>query len=251
MDKWKDNLDRFKSLWRDRLPNSTITCYRKLKDAFAGIFYQFNLSKLARFYDTDKWGRHSYTPNYQFFFSKFKFKRIKLLEIGVGGYDKPEKGGKSLRMWKKYFPFGHIYSIDIYDKNKLEENRIHIFQGSQIDEEFLSSLINKIGRPDIIIDDGSHINEHVIKSFEILFPYLNPGGMYAIEDTETSYMDDYGGDSVNIDNPNTSMNYFKSIPDRINNDRFEMDDYQKISFENDIRSIHFFHELIIIEKSSY
>ncbi len=250
MDKGQRTLIKLKSSCKERLPHFVIVGFRKLKDLFAGIIFQFNLSKLAKFYATDKWGRHSYTPHYQFFLRKFKFKRIKLLEIGVGGYEKSDKGGKSLRMWKKYFPFGHIYSIDIYDKNKLEQNRIHIFQGSQIDEEFLSSLINKIGRPDIIIDDGSHINEHVIKSFEILFPYLNPGGMYAIEDTETSYMDAYGGDSVNIDNPNTSMNYFKSIPDRINNDRFEMDDYQKISFEDDIRSIHFFHELIIIEKSS-
>jgi hypothetical protein len=36
--------------------------------------------------------------------------------------------------------------------------------------------------PSIIIDDGSHVSEHIVKSFEMLFSYLLPGGYYVIED---------------------------------------------------------------------
>ncbi len=36
---------------------------------------------------------------------------------------------------------------------------------------------------DIIIDDGSHMNRDVIKSFELLFPLLNDNGIYIVEDT--------------------------------------------------------------------
>ena len=110
-------------------------------------------------------------------------------------------------MWKRYFPNGNIYSLDIYDKSFLEEKRIKIFKGSQIDKPFLMDVIKQTSKFDIIIDDGSHINEHVIKTFKILFPFLKNEGVYAIEDTQTSYWSDFGGDSNNLDSSNTIMNF--------------------------------------------
>ena len=53
------------------------------------LFLGRNLSKLAIIYNTDKYGSHYYTPHYQKYFKKFKYKNIKLLEIGVGGYESP------------------------------------------------------------------------------------------------------------------------------------------------------------------
>jgi cephalosporin hydroxylase len=85
-------------------------------------------------------------------------------------------------MWAKYFPKSEILGIDLYDKSLLDYRRIKTFQGRQSDEEFLAQFNNL----DIIIDDGSHINSDVIKSFEILFPRLNLGGYYCIEDTQVS-----------------------------------------------------------------
>jgi len=38
------------------------------------------------------------------------------LGIGVGDYDDPQTGGKSLRMWKNYFVNGRIHTIDIFAK---------------------------------------------------------------------------------------------------------------------------------------
>ena len=36
---------------------------------------------------------------------------------------------------------------------------------------------------DIIIDDGSHIDSHIMVSFNTLFDrYLSPGGLYFVED---------------------------------------------------------------------
>jgi hypothetical protein len=83
-----------------------------------------NLNKLGKLYETDKIGVHNYTTHYMTHFRKYRFKRIKLFEIGVGGHDNPMEGGKSLRMWKKYFPFGEIYGLDIYDKSAFREKRI-------------------------------------------------------------------------------------------------------------------------------
>ena len=115
---------------------------------------------------------------------------MNLLEIGVGGYDDPKQGGHSLRMWKDYFPNANIYAIDLYDKSALQEPRIHIFQGSQADPDFLKWVAGEIGQLDIVIDDGSHVNEHVIVSFQTLFPLLADNGIYAIEDLHTAYLPD-------------------------------------------------------------
>lgn len=207
-----------------------------------------NLNRIAEIYGSETWGSHFYTPHYKLHLGRFKYRRVKLLEIGVGGYKKPAKGGNSLRMWKNYFPFGRIFSIDIYDKSILQEKRIKIFKGHQADENFLNEVINEIGDLDIIIDDGSHINEHVIKTFNLLFPKLKDGGIYVIEDTQTSYWDDFGGDSQDLDNSKTLMNFFKSLTDTLNNKEFIIPGYKQSYFDKKIISMHFYHNLIFIYK---
>lgn len=223
----------------------------KLKNIYLGLLtipYGCNLNMLARIYKTDKWGKHNYTKHYTAHFGKFKFKRIVLFEIGAGGYHYPDIGGNSLRMWKRYFPFGRIYSLDIYDKSQFEESRIKIFRGSQTDEDLLNSIFSNIGRPDIVIDDGSHINEHVIKTFEFLFPGLKTGGIYVIEDAGTSYWPDYGGDSVDLNNPSTIMNYFKKLTDCLNHQELVRSDYKPTYYDKNICSVHFYHNLIFVFK---
>ncbi len=212
------------------------------------IPFVFNLNKLARIYKSDKRGTHFYTQHYAKHFGKYKFKRIKLFEIGVGGYQAPYSGGNSLRMWKRYFPFAKIISLDIYDKSFIKERRIKIYQGSQTDEVILNQIIEENGAPDIIIDDGSHINEHVIATFQILFPKLKTGGIYVIEDTETSYWPDYGGDSENRNNPLTISYFFKNLTDCLNHQEFVIPNYQPSYFDQTIYSIQFYHNLIFIFK---
>ncbi|OFX17423.1 MAG: hypothetical protein A2033_07790 [Bacteroidetes bacterium GWA2_31_9] len=207
-----------------------------------------NLSKLAQIYNSDKYGRHLYTPIYERVFHSLRHKKLNILEIGVGGYDRPTEGGASLKMWKRYFPKSNIYAIDIFDKSKLQENRIKIFQGSQDDIVFLEKVVQQTGVLDIIIDDGSHINKHVISSFNFLFPKLKNGGIYVIEDLETAYRDDMGGDSNDLNNSSTSMNFFKTIVDAVNYHEFNNNLYEHIEFVDKIESIHFYHNLIFIFK---
>jgi demethylmacrocin O-methyltransferase len=128
--------------------------------------YRGNLSKLANIYGSDKFGKHCYTKHYESYFKPLRHKKLNILEIGIGGYKYPEYGGASLRMWREYFPNSKIYGLDIFDKTFHDEKRIKTFQGSQVDLEFLEKVVNEIGRIDIIIDDGSHINEHVITAFK-------------------------------------------------------------------------------------
>lgn len=221
---------------------------KRLLLGFLSIPFGNNLNKLAQIYKSDKFGHHNYTEHYSKHFQKLRFKRLRIFEIGAGGYHFPDIGGNSLRMWKRYFPFAKIYSLDIYDKSQFEESRIKIFQGNQTDLLLLENLCKEIGEFDIIIDDGSHINEHVIMTFKFLFPKLKEGGTYIIEDTQTSYWPDYGGDSENLNNPNTILSFFKDFADCLNHQERINPDYFPTYFDLNIISLHFYHNLIFVCK---
>jgi hypothetical protein len=208
-------------------------------------YYRNSLPELAMLYGTDKWGLHKYASRYQSHFWHLKNSKFNLLEIGVGGHEDPTKGGKSLRMWKAFFPKANIYAIDIHDKHLLNENRIKIYQGSQADPKFLDYVLAAIGEIKIVIDDGSHINNHVITSFEHIFPKLPESAIYAIEDLQTAYWDEFGGSS---DTPatNTSMAMLKALVDGLNWE--EILDRSPAQFDKIISSISFYHNLSFILK---
>lgn len=146
------------------------------------------LKKYAKKYNCDK-RFLGYLDKYNDHFYKQRLNNKNILEIGVKRKTKESPGASSLKMWKKYFPNSIINGIDIDPINKsYEENRIRIFTGDQGDESFLNTVIKKTGNFDIVIDDGSHINELTIRSYNYLFQKLNPGGLYIIEDLLCSYM---------------------------------------------------------------
>ena len=69
-----------------------------------------DLDLLAALYGTDKFGAHEYTPVYRELMGAARRKPVRLLEIGVGGYE-GSLGGESLRMWASYFRRGRIFAI--------------------------------------------------------------------------------------------------------------------------------------------
>lgn len=214
--------------------------------------YATDLSKLAVIHGTDKWNNHWYTQHYEKHFRELRRRRMNVLEIGVGGYDRPNEGGASLRMWKYYFPNSRIFAIDIYDKSALSEARIEIFRGSQADPSFLRDVFERIGSLDIVIDDGSHVNEHVLTSFTTLFPLLNEGGIYAIEDTDHSYIPRDGGDNRDLNNPRTVMNVFKNLADGLNYEALHLlgVPHEPSYIDRNVLSLHFYYNLIIVQKGT-
>jgi hypothetical protein len=151
------------------------------------------LTRLAIRCGTDKWGAHFYTPVYHRLLSHLRAEPIRLLEIGVGGYGWRTVGGESLRMWAEYFPAGRIVAFDIAPKQLAPAPRVTVLQGSQDDPVFLERLCDEHGPFDVVIDDGSHIPQHVVASFEVLFPHLADGGTYVIEDVQTCFWPPFGG----------------------------------------------------------
>lgn len=212
-----------------------------------------DLSALADYFGSDKNTLHKYTQHYQLHFHPFRKKEFNLLEIGIGGYGNPWDGGHSLRMWKSYFPRAHIYGLDIIDKSVHDEFRIKTIKGSQIDGKLIAKVSQEAGGFDVIIDDGSHFNDHVITSFKLLFPYLKLGGIYAIEDLCTSYWESHPegvpwGGSRNLEAPFTSMNFLKRLVDGLNYEEFADQTQEPSNFSRYIKSIHFYHNLVFIYK---
>lgn len=162
---------------------------------------------------TDKFGYHDYTPNYHSLFARFRNRPIRLLEIGVGGYGQVHRGGESLATWRDYFPLARIVGLDIQKKILDFGPRVRIVQGSQVDPGFLAQVVDEEGPFDLIIDDGSHQNEHVIESFGLLFPTLAPGGIYVVEDTQTAFVPRRGG-SPDLKQPN-SIGFFAQLLNRL------------------------------------
>ncbi len=208
-----------------------------------------NLPKLADYFGTDKWGIHWYARHYQTHFAPLRRKRLRILEIGIGGYDDPRQGGASLRMWKIYFPHARIVGLDLFDKHLHDESRITTIVGSQDDEAFLQQLSRSHGPFDIVIDDGSHQNAHVIRTFQILFPLLAAEGMYVVEDAQASYWPEFGGAPPEDVVAPTSMNFLKGLADAINYREFpRRKERQPHPLGQHIVAMHFYHNLVFIQK---
>jgi hypothetical protein len=208
------------------------------------------LSTLAVQHGTDKWNHHFYTEHYEKTLSHLEHEEFNLLEIGIGGYEFPDKGGASLRMWADYFTKARIVGFDLYDKSKIDIRNRNIIavQGDQYNEDDLKKLDKEHGLFQVIVDDGSHQNSHQIKSFETLFPLMPEGGIYIIEDTETSYWKDYGGttDIWDIIGNPSCLAYFIY---KIHELHYRTNGISKHDpFTDHIESIQFFNNIIIIRK---
>ena len=214
-------------------------------------FLPLSITSLCRFYDSDKWGSHFYTLVYDNIFRPLKYKKINLLEIGVGGYDDPYSGGESIFLWKSYFPFAKLFFIDIADKTHFSKGRVKVFAGSQDDADILQRVADEAGKFDVIIDDGSHLNHHQIKSFEILFPSLRKGGVYVIEDTQTSYWPSFGGGGAKTrEYENSCMRYFLRLADELNYGEFLDESFSPSEYNKNIIEISFHHNMIVVVKGS-
>ena len=128
---------------------------------------------------------------------KFTFlkKKLKFLEIGLGC--NMEYGpGASVKVWKKLF---ENRNADIWEaerdgpcvaKHKKEGNLdgINLLIGDQSKEADLNRWVQESGgKFDVIIDDGGHRCDMIMKTYEVLWPEINPDGFYFIEDLEISF----------------------------------------------------------------
>lgn len=159
------------------------------------------LHDLAVKYNSDKLHSHSYVSFYEQLFAGMQVRR--LLEIGIGfrdlmqpfvNPDRPYVHGSSLLMWEEFFHETEIFACDIREETLINRGRIRSMVADQGSGFSLANMVAEFcwtidGSPDqllegfdVIIDDGSHQTPHQLLTFDCLYPRLNEGGAYIIED---------------------------------------------------------------------
>jgi len=140
------------------------------------------LTEIANRNKTDKgtehYEKHGYTQVYDMYIPETG--RYILLEIGIWH-------GDSLRMWREYNPELDIHAVDIDPNVHNHVSGFNIYIGDQSDKQFMKGVIDKSGAPHFIIDDGSHVGDHIVASFKILWEDLRVGGYYFIEDLHAGH----------------------------------------------------------------
>ena len=87
-------------------------------------------------------------------------------------------------MWRHYFgESAHIYGVDIEEACRAYESEgTKIFIGDQSDRSLWQVVKREAPLIDIVIDDGGHLPEQQIATFEEMLPHIRPGGVYICED---------------------------------------------------------------------
>lgn len=177
-----------------------------------------------------------YFPVYERHFAKFKNTPCTVLELGIA------KGG-SLQMWKRYFgPLARIVGIDIDPNCTFKEPQIETFIGDQSHPDFLAGVLEKIGIPDIVVDDGSHRAADIRASFSALYPAVSESGVYVVEDLHTAYWDEFG--------PESFIDTCRGMLDGLNAHHIRNHPGVK-SFTLSTQSMHFYDSMVVFEKGQH
>jgi hypothetical protein len=178
--------------------------------------------------------RRSLAAIYDDLLAQRRYDPVSLLEIGV-------LEGASLRMWRDYFARGKIYGLDRDENAKQYEDRqINIFIGDQEDETALAAVIEQTGDLDVVVDDGGHRARQQIGTLVHLWPHVQPGGMYIVEDTHTSYLPEYG---MTWRSPGTTIEFLKGVVDDVH----AMWHEKFVTLKN-VNAIYFFPETCVLQK---
>jgi hypothetical protein len=179
----------------------------------------------------------NYFQVYEDLLSGYVGKKITFVEVGV-------LHGGSLFMWREYFgDQARIIGVDLNPNAKqLEKHGFEIFIGSQSSNVFWENFYSKIGKVDILIDDGGHDNDQQIITLNKTIPNIKDGGILLVEDTHASYLKKHGNPSKY-----SFINYSKHLID-VMNSRFPGTNIKtKNKFKNKIYSIAFYESVVALK----
>lgn len=188
------------------------------------------VAKIRHFYD-------DYEPH----LAPLRRDGLRVLEIGISH-------GGSLELWQSYFgPTASVHGLDLDEAAVAScPPGATAHHGSQTDAEFLRRIADRHGPFDLILDDGSHMVEHQIASFEILYPTMSDDGIYICEDAFTSYWPVYGG---GLRRSGTFIEYAKAKIDELHAYWFDDPSVPPSEFTRWTRSVTFLSGAVIFNRA--
>jgi hypothetical protein len=199
------------------------------------LYAQFSANRAAMV--LDKWVH--YFPIYAQHLARFRDRPIRLLEIGV------YRGG-GMAMWSKYLGSqAELVGLDIDEAAiRAVRGRFPVVLGDQADPEVLLKLNAEYGPFDVIIDDGGHTMQQQIITIETLFPLLNDGGVFIVEDTHTSYWPVFGGE---LNKAGSFIEWSKPRIDDLHS-RHHVGIDRKSIWATDLNGLHWYDSVVVLDK---
>ena len=127
---------------------------------------------------SDKGTTHSYLEVYTQLFEPLQTTQINILEIGIFS-------GAWVEVMHKYFSHSYIVGMDINTSSLVFSkglDRVKIIECDATKKESVTLVENTMF--DIIIDDGSHLENDILTTFDLFLPLLKKEGMFIIEDID-------------------------------------------------------------------
>lgn len=126
---------------------------------------------------------------YDRFFRNNQFTPTGILEIGV-------HQGESTKVFATVYPDAKIVAFDLKRYDHIDFSgfgNIAYLGGDQTDRQRLEEVIRDEFPAgfDLVVEDASHIGAYSHITFHTVFPHLQPGGIYIVEDWGTGYFDDF------------------------------------------------------------
>ena len=150
--------------------------------------YLCNIMSLENIVDnsrTDKNTVHSYLPLYQKLLVNKKETAKNVLEVGV-------QAGGSIKMWSEFFTNATVYGLDIMNndnhlefiKNK-ENIKLYTSTDAYNKDFFTTTFLNKNIKYDLMLDDGPHTLESMIRFIKLYSQIMTDDGILIIEDVQS------------------------------------------------------------------
>jgi lipopolysaccharide biosynthesis protein len=162
--------------------------------------------------ESDKWSL--YLSEYDRLFVDYREQPVRLLEIGV-------QNGGSLEIWSRYFVNAQrIVGCDINPdcaRLRYEDQRVAVVVGDASSDETEARIAAVCPAFDLVIDDGSHRSDDIVRSFVRYFRRLADGGLYIAEDLHCSYWARFKG---GLHDPASSMAFFRRLTDVVNHEHW-------------------------------
>ena len=194
------------------------------------LFAYFTSRRTGR--PIDKWVH--YFPVYHQVLAQFRGRQVKVLEIGT-------YHGGGLDMISHYLgPEAEVVGMYIAMGSERVGAPNTVIVGDQSDPDFLFRMSEAFGPFDIVIDDGGHSMKQQIVSAETLFPLINDGGVYIVEDCHTSYWEAFQ------DSDQTFLDWVRDRIDDINTVHIEGREFTVWSDHLDSLSVH--DSLVVMHK---